>query len=94
MSSLGKALQNFVFEPNTALTWVKIKAMITSFLVNQWQAGALTGATMNEAFFVKVDEETTTSVDIANGVVNIQIGLAVSRPAEFIILEFNHHLKA
>jgi len=92
--SIGKSLQAFVFEPNTVLTWVKIKAMITSFLVNQWQAGALTGATLNEAFFVKVDEETTSPADIANGIVNIQIGLAVARPAEFIILEFSHHLKA
>lgn len=92
--SIAKSLQDFVFEPNNSLTWVKIKAMITSFLVNQWQSGALVGTKMNDAFFVKIGEETTTPADINNGIINIQIGLAVARPAEFIIIEFNHYLKA
>lgn len=92
--SIAKSLHDFVFEPNNSLTWVKIKAMITSFLVNQWQSGALVGTKMNDAFFVKIGEETTTPADITNGIINIQIGLAVARPAEFIIIEFNHYLKA
>ena len=92
--SIGKSLQDFVFEPNSALTWVKIKAMITSFLVNQWQLGALVGVKMDEAFFVKIGEDTTTPAEINNGIINIQIGLAVARPAEFIVIEFNHYLKS
>jgi phage tail sheath protein FI len=92
--SIGISLRDFLFEPNNELTWVKIKAMITSFLVNQWQLGALTGATMSEAFFVNVGEDTTSPADINNGIINIKVGLAVARPAEFIILEFSHHLKS
>ncbi|OFZ06809.1 MAG: hypothetical protein A3D92_13185 [Bacteroidetes bacterium RIFCSPHIGHO2_02_FULL_44_7] len=92
--SISLALRDFLFEPNNELTWVKIKAMITSFLVNQWQLGALTGAKMSEAFFVKVGEDTTSQGDINNGFINIQVGLAVARPAEFIVIEFSHHLKS
>ncbi|MFT6500421.1 MAG: phage tail sheath protein FI [Crocinitomicaceae bacterium] len=92
--SIGKSLQDFVFEPNSALTWVKIQAMITSFLVTQWQLGALVGVKMDEAFFVRLGEDTTTPAEINNGIINIQIGLAVARPAEFIVIEFNHYLKS
>lgn len=92
--SVKKAMETFVFEPNNARTWVKIKAMVTSFLVEQWKAGALVGSTMDESFFVNIGDTTTTSTDILNGIVNVQIGMAVARPAEFIILEFSHQTKA
>lgn len=92
--SVKIAMENFVFEPNNARTWVKIKAMVMGFLVDQWKAGALVGSSMNEAFFVNIGENTTSPTDILNGIVNVQIGMAVARPAEFIILEFSHYTKS
>ncbi|NOQ70860.1 MAG: hypothetical protein GQ574_02595 [Crocinitomix sp.] len=92
--SIKIAMNDFVFEPNNARTWVKIKAMITSFLVEQWKAGALLGASYDEAFYVRVGEDTTSEQEILNGIINVQIGLAVARPAEFIILEFSHYTKS
>lgn len=92
--SIKKAMNDFVFEPNNARTWVKIKAMVVSFLAEQWKAGALVGNKMDEAFFVRVGEDTTTETEILQGKINIQIGMAVARPAEFIILEFSHYTKA
>ncbi len=88
--SIQTSLEDFVFEANNAHTWVKIKAMITSFLVEYWQAGALTGTKMSEAFFVQIGTTTTTDQEIQQGIINIEIGMAVARPAEFIILEFSH----
>jgi len=91
--STMKASEQFVFEPNDANTWVKVRAMIENFLILQWRAGALQGATPNQAFFVKVGlGETMTSLDILEGRMNVEIGLAVVRPAEFIILKFSHKM--
>lgn len=92
--SIKKAMHSFVFEPNNERTWVKIKAMVVSFLVDQWQAGALVGTKMNEAFFVNVGKDTTSETEILAGKINVQIGMAVARPAEFIILEFSHYTKS
>lgn len=92
--SVKKASDQFVFEPNDANTWVRIKAMITNFLINQWKAGALAGATADEAFYVKVGlNQTMTADDILNGIMNIEIGMAVVRPAEFIVLKFSHKMQ-
>ncbi|MEM9544988.1 MAG: phage tail sheath C-terminal domain-containing protein [Bacteroidota bacterium] len=91
--SIKKATERFVFEPNDANTWVKVKAMIENFLILQWRAGALMGAKPNEAFFVKVGlGETMTPDDVYNGRMIVEIGLAVVRPAEFIILRFSHKM--
>ncbi|WP_046755824.1 phage tail sheath C-terminal domain-containing protein [Kordia jejudonensis] len=92
--SVKKASDQFVFEPNDANTWVRIKAMITNFLTNQWKAGALAGATTDDAFYVKVGlNQTMTADDILNGIMNIEIGMAVVRPAEFIVLKFSHKMQ-
>lgn len=90
--SIRKAMSDFVFEPNNARTWVKIKAMVTSFLIEQWRLGALVGTSTDQAFFVNVGEETTSSTEILEGKINVQIGMAVARPAEFIIIEISHKL--
>ena len=91
--SIKKASERFVFEPNDANTWIKVKAMIENYLILQWRAGALMGAKPNEAFFVKVGlGETMTPDDVYNGKMIIEIGLAVVRPAEFIILRFSHKM--
>jgi len=80
-----------VFEPNNELTWVKIKAMMNNFLTNLWKAGALQGATPADAFFVNIGlGSTMTQVDILEGKMIIEVGMAVVRPAEFIIIKFSH----
>ena len=92
--SIKKGTEHFVFEPNDANTWVKVKAMVGNFLTNQWRNGALAGAKPDDAFFVKVGlGETMTADDILNGKMIIEIGMAVVRPAEFIILRFSHKMQ-
>jgi len=92
--SVKKSTSVFVFEPNDANTWVKIKGMIENFLTNLWRQGALAGAKPEHAFFVKVGLGLTmTSVDILEGRLNVEIGMAVVRPAEFIILKFSHKMQ-
>lgn len=91
--STKKATEPFVFEPNDANTWVKVRSMIENFLTLQWRAGALQGAKPNEAFFVNVGlGETMTELDILEGRMIVEIGMAVVRPAEFIILRFSHKM--
>lgn len=91
--SVKKATEFVVFEPNDANTWQKTKAMIENFLNSLWRDGALAGAKPEDAFFVKIGLGVTmTSLDILEGRMNIEIGLAAVRPAEFIILKFSHLL--
>jgi phage tail sheath protein FI len=92
--STKKATEPFVFEPNDANTWVKVRAMIENFLILQWRAGALAGAKPEHAFFVKVGlGQTMTALDILEGRMIIEIGMAVVRPAEFIILRYSHKMQ-
>ncbi|WP_154857944.1 phage tail sheath family protein [Cyclobacterium xiamenense] len=92
--SVKKATEQFVFEPNDANTWVKVRAMIENFLIQQWRAGALAGAKPEHAFYVRVGlGQTMTAVDILEGRMNVEIGMAVVRPAEFIILKFSHKMQ-
>ncbi len=92
--SCKKASEPFVFEPNDASTWVKVKAMIENFLVLQWRDGALAGAKPEDAFYVRVGLGTTmTAQDILEGRMIVEIGMAVVRPAEFIILRFSHKMQ-
>jgi phage tail sheath protein FI len=92
--SVKKATEFVVFEPNDANTWLRTKTMIENFLIVQWRQGALQGAKPDDAFFVRVGlGQTMTADDILNGIMNIEIGMAVVRPAEFIILKFSHLLQ-
>lgn len=92
--SVKKGTGRFVFEPNDANTWVKVRTMIENFLVNQWRAGALTGATPEQAFYVRVGlNETMSAQDILEGYLIVEIGMAVVRPAEFIVLRFSHKMQ-
>jgi phage tail sheath protein FI len=89
--SIQKATAYAVFEPNTAMTWLKLRSMVESFLDSLWRQGALAGSTVEDAFFVQVGLGTTmTSEDIVNGKLIIKVGIAAVMPAEFIILEFTH----
>ncbi|PHN97411.1 phage tail protein [Tenacibaculum discolor] len=92
--SIKKASEQFVFEPNDKNTWVRVKAMIDNFLTQQWRAGALAGPTPEKAFYVSVGlGETMTAQDVLEGNMIIEIGMAVVRPAEFIILKFSHKMQ-
>lgn len=87
--SIKKATGYFVFEPNDANTWVKVRSMIESFLTVQWRDGALAGAKPDDAFYVLVGlNQTMTAQDILDGYMIVEIGLAIVRPAEFIVLRF------
>ena len=91
--SVKKATYRFVFEPNDANTWISVRAMIENFLTLQWRAGALQGAKPEQAFFVRVGlGQTMTADDVLNGRLIVEIGMAVVRPAEFIVLRFMHKL--
>ena len=88
--SCKSACKQFVFEPNDANTWVRVKAMIESFLNSLWKQGGLVGPTPNDAFFVRCGlGSTMTPDDILNGQLIVNIGVAVTRPAEFIIISFS-----
>jgi hypothetical protein len=92
--SVKKATEFVVFEPNDANTWLRTKTMIENFLTGLWRDGALAGAKPEQAFYVKVGlGETMTALDILEGRMNIEIGMAAVRPAEFIILKFSHKLQ-
>lgn len=92
--STKKASETFVFEPNDANTWTKVRAMIENFLILQWRAGALAGAKPEHAFYVRVGlGQTMTAQDILEGRMIVEIGMAVVRPAEFIVLRFSHKMQ-
>jgi phage tail sheath protein FI len=89
--STKKATEQFVFEPNDANTWVRVQAMIENFLTVLWRQGALQGVKPEHAFYVAVGlGKTMTPLDILEGRMIVEIGMAVVRPAEFIILRFSH----
>jgi phage tail sheath protein FI len=91
--SCQNATRQFVFEPNDANTWVRVKGMIDNYLTNLWRVGALQGSKPEHAFYVAVGlNQTMTQDDILNGLLIVEIGLAVVRPAEFIVLRFSHKL--
>ncbi|MGZ8157304.1 MAG: phage tail sheath family protein [Methylobacter sp.] len=92
--STRKASAFAVFEPNDATTWLKVKAMIESYLYGLWQQGALAGSKPELAYFVSVGlGKTMTAQDILEGRMIVNIGVAAVRPAEFIILCFSHKMQ-
>jgi uncharacterized protein len=92
--SLKKATAFVVFEPNTLNTWQRVKSGCEAFLTNLWRDGGLAGASTKEAFYVRVGlGSTMTANDILNGKMLVEVGLAASRPAEFILLKFSHALQ-
>jgi phage tail sheath protein FI len=92
--SVKKSTYWAVFEPNDANTWVKVRGMIENYLTLKWREGALAGAVPQDAFFVRCGlGATMNSQDILEGRMNVEIGMAAVRPAEFIILKFSHLLQ-
>lgn len=84
--SIYNGIQWAVFEPNDERLWQSLRNTIGAFMETQFRNGAFAGATSREAYFVKVDAETTTPDDQAAGVVNILVGFAPLRPAEFVVV--------
>lgn len=87
--SIEEGSQWVVFEPNTPALWAQIRRNVSAFLATLWRAGALFGTTEDEAFFVKCDAETNTPDDRENGRVITEIGVAIVRPAEFVIFRIS-----
>ena len=85
--SLFRGLQWVVFEPNDEPLWAQIRLNIGAFMQNLFRQGAFQGQTPRDAYFVKCDSETTTQNDINLGIVNILVGFAPLKPAEFVILK-------
>lgn len=83
--SIERATQWVVFEPNNEKLWSRVTATITQFLTGVWRTGALMGTKPDDAFFVKCDRSTMTQDDIDNGRLVCLIGIAPTKPAEFVI---------
>jgi uncharacterized protein len=88
--SCQNALKQFVFSINDDSTWVLVRRMLDTYLTNLWRQGALQGAKPEHAFYTAVGlNKTMTADDVLNGLMIVEIGLAVVKPAEFIILRIS-----
>jgi uncharacterized protein len=85
--SLYRGTQWVVFEPNDEPLWAQIRLNLGAFMHNLFRQGAFQGTTPKEAYFVKCDKETTTQTDINSGIVNILVGFAPLKPAEFVVIK-------
>jgi phage tail sheath protein FI len=88
-TSIYNGIQWAVFEPNDEPLWASLRASIGGFMETQFRNGAFAGRTSDQAYFVKVDADTTTEIDQAAGVVNILVGFAPLRPAEFVVVKLS-----
>ncbi|MHA0287615.1 phage tail sheath family protein [Mycobacterium sp. C3-094] len=84
--SLYRGLKWVVFEPNDEPLWSQIRLNVGAFMHDMFRQGAFQGLTPNKAYFVKCDNESTTQSDINNGIVNIVVGFAPLKPAEFVVI--------
>lgn len=84
--SLYRGTKWVVFEPNDEPLWAQIRLNVGAFMHTLFRQGAFQGATPREAYLVKCDHETTTQNDIDNGIVNVVVGFAPLKPAEFVII--------
>ena len=84
--SLYRGTQWVVFEPNDEPLWAQIRLNVGAFMNSLFRQGAFQGKTPQEAYLVKCDKETTTQADIDRGIVNIVVGFAPLKPAEFVII--------
>lgn len=92
--SVKYAAEAYVFEPNVSSTWTNINVMISNFLNNMWHQGALAGSTAAEAYSVSVGlGSTMTGEDILDGYMRIEVKVAITRPAEFIVITFQQQMQ-
>lgn len=87
--SIYNGIQWAVFEPNDEDLWASLRLNIGAFMMTLFRAGAFQGATPSQAFFVKADSQTTTQADIDAGVVNVMVGFAPLKPAEFVVIKIS-----
>lgn len=88
--SIKYAMEAYVFEPNDSNTWLTVKSMVANFLTTVWKSGGLAGSTPDDAFSVDIGlGSTMTAVDILDGIMNITVKIAVTRPAEFIVISLH-----
>jgi len=92
--SIERGLKWVVFEPNDFSLWKSIKRNVATFLRVQWEEGKLVGTTEDKAFFVRCDETTNIPATIAVGQVIAEIGVAPSKPAEFVVFRFKQIAKS
>lgn len=85
--SLFRGTKWVVFEPNDEPLWAKIRLNVGAFMMRLFKQGAFQGSTPDKAFYVKCDSETTPQADINLGIVNIEVGFAPLKPAEFVIIK-------
>ena len=90
--SIYRGTQWVVFEPNDEPLWSRVRSSLGEFLHKLWRGGAFAGATSNEAYFVKCDHETTTAMDINEGLLNVLVGFAPLKPAEFVMINIQYKL--
>jgi phage tail sheath protein FI len=88
-TSIYYGIQWAVFEPNDEPLWAQLRLNVRSFMFTLFRQGAFQGATPSDGFFVKCDGETTTQSDIDLGVVNVQVGFAPLKPAEFVVVKIS-----
>ena len=92
--SIKNSVEAYVFEPNTARTWLKLKTSIDNFLTEVWKNGSLAGSTPSQAFEVNVGlGSTMTPNDILEGIMRVSIKVAITRPAEFIEITFEQKMQ-
>ncbi len=91
MESIKASTNWVVFEPNDNTLWQRVSLTITSFLDGLWRTGMLSGGSPGEAYFVEIGPSTMTLDDIRNGRLICNIGIAPSRPAEFVIFRLTQH---
>lgn len=92
--SIKNSVEAYVFEPNTARTWLKLRTSIQNFLTEVWKNGSLAGATPSQAFEVHVGlGATMTPNDILEGIMRISVKVAITRPAEFIEITFEQKMQ-
>ena len=87
--SLYRGTKWVVFEPNDEPLWAQIRLNVGAFMQSLFRQGAFQGQSPREAYFVKCDKETTTQNDIDQGIVNILVGFAPLKPAEFVIIKIS-----
>jgi phage tail sheath protein FI len=86
--SIERGTRWVVFEPNDEPLWTRLRASVEMFLIDLFRQGAFQGAKPEEGFFVKCDRSTMTQADIDAGRVNLLVGFAPLKPAEFVVLRF------
>jgi len=80
-----------IFEPNDFRLWNRINSTLESFLTDFWQQGGLRGTTPADSFFIKVDDENNPISSVDNGEVHIEVGVALQRPAEFVVIRISQY---